>query len=261
MQNGNFTHERKPQPHAAHLAASGFINPEKRLEDAVPVFRRYAHPRIGDVQNRHGLLLVDGDGDGAAGAVVLDAVFNQIEQEAVNQRVAPDDADVVAFRAERNAVLLCERRQIRQNLIRQRRERDVIRAGNGEQIAHLQQGAHERRQAAELLQQRADQLGRFGVHIGVLLGEQLQLGLQDGQRRSQLVGGVSRKLALQIKGLCQTVEHLVDGAAQLLKLPNGAFVKAQGRDAVLIDLFRLTGELPKRLQGAAGDKVGDGRAE
>ena len=75
------------------------------------------------------------------------------------------------------------------------------------------------------------------------------------------MGGVSRELALQIKGLCQTVEHLVDGAAQLLKLPNGAFVKAQGRDAVLIDLFRLTGELPKRLQGAAGDEIGDGRAE
>lgn len=83
VQNGDFAHERKPQPHAAHFAASGFINSEKRLEDAVPVFRRDACSRIGDVQNRHGRLLMDGDGDGAAGAVVLDGVFNQIEQEAV----------------------------------------------------------------------------------------------------------------------------------------------------------------------------------
>lgn len=50
VQDNDFTNKRKPQADAAHFPASGFIHPKERLENAVPIFLRYAEARIGNAQ-------------------------------------------------------------------------------------------------------------------------------------------------------------------------------------------------------------------
>ena len=129
------------------------------------------------------------------------------------------------------------------------------------QIAHFQQSAHKGGQAVQLLPHRADQPGGLGIHGRVLLCKQLQLRLQNSQRSAQLVGGVTRKLPLQFKRLCQTIQHPVHRPAQLPEFLHGIFVQTDGGDAVLIDPLRLLRKLLQRFQRSAADKISDGCAE
>lgn len=129
------------------------------------------------------------------------------------------------------------------------------------QIAHVQQGAHKGGQAVQLLPQGADQPGSFGVHGRVFLCKQLQLCLQNSQRGAQLVGGVARKLPLQLKGLRQPVQHLIYRPAQLPEFLHRVFVQTGSGNTVLIDPLCLLRKLLQRFQRSAADKIGNGSAE
>ena len=94
-----------------------------------------------------------------------------------------------------------------------------------------------------MLPQRADQPGSLGIHGWVLLCKQFQLRLQNSQRGAQLVGGIARKLPLQLKGLRQTIQHPVHRPAQLPEFLHSVFVQTGGGNAVLIDLLRLLRKL------------------
>ena len=75
------------------------------------------------------------------------------------------------------------------------------------------------------------------------------------------MGGVARKLPLQFKRLCQTIQHPVHRPAQLPEFLHGIFVQTDGGDAVLIDPLRLLRKLLQRFQRSAADKISDGCAE
>ena len=112
-----------------------------------------------------------------------------------------------------------------------------------------------------MLPQRADQPGSLGIHGWVLLCKQFQLRLQNSQRGAQLVGGIARKLPLQLKGLRQTIQHPVHRPAQLPEFLHSVFVQTGGGDAVLIDPLRLLCKLLQRFQRSTADKISDGRAD
>ena len=75
------------------------------------------------------------------------------------------------------------------------------------------------------------------------------------------MGGVARKLPLQLKGLCQTIQHPVHRPAQLPEFPHGILVQTGGGNAVLIDPLHLLRKLLQRFQCSAADKISDGCAE
>ncbi len=134
----------------------------------------------------------------------------RLNRSGKSARVAPDDADVVAFRAGETPFAVHERRQIRQNLIRQRRERDVIR--NGEQIAHLSR-VRTRTSGGRAAQQRADSASAVSASIsGCSSANSSQLGFAGWPAAFAARGRRFPQTGAANQGLCQTVEHLVDEA-------------------------------------------------
>ena len=261
MQYGDLPHKGKPKPHAAHLPAAGLIHPEKGLENTLPAVCGDARAGICNAQHSGLLFLPQGDAHCPAGAVILDAVFHQIEHQPVDQRITAHHAQLRAVLLQGDVVFLCKGGQVGQDLLHQRYKGNLVGAGDRLQIAHFQQSAHKGGQAVQLLPHRADQPGGLGIHGWVLFCKQFQLCLQNSQRSAQLVGGVTRKLPLQFKRLCQTIQHPVHRPAQLPEFLHGIFVQTDGGDAVLIDPLRLLRKLLQRFQRSAADKISDGCAE
>ena len=160
MQTGNFPHQRKPETHAAVFTAAGFVHAEEGLEDAPPEFLRDAAAGIRYADVQHFVLLCHGNAHRPIGAVVLDGVFRQIEKHSVDQRVAPDH-NAVALPFERDAFLLRQRREIREDLLDHRRELDLLVPRHLLQIAHLQQRLGHLRQPLRLLPQQREKLRRL----------------------------------------------------------------------------------------------------
>ena len=142
MQHGDLPHKGKPKPHAAHLPAAGLIHPEKGLEDALPAVCGDARAGICNAQHSGLLFLPQGDVHRAAGAVILDAVFHQIEHQPVDQCIAAHHAKLLTVLLQGDVVFLGEGGQVGQNLLHQRRKGNVVGAGDRLQIAHFQQSAH-----------------------------------------------------------------------------------------------------------------------
>ena len=159
-----------------------------------------------------------------AGGIVLDAVFDQIKKQAVDQGVAALDADLLTFLKKGDATALCQRGQVGHDLIGQRSQLDKILARDRLQIAHFQQCADKACQTGHLIRLKAEQVGDLAVGIGVFLSKHFQLCLHDGQRCFQLMGGIAGKLTLQVKGLRQPVQHTVDGLAQVAKFRDRVFL-------------------------------------
>ena len=130
MQHGDLPHKGKAKPNAAHLPAAGFIHPEKGLEDAVPTVCRDARAGIRNAQYSGLLFLLQGDAHRTAGAVILDAVFHQIEHQPVDQRIAAHHAKFLAVLLQRDIVFLGKGGQVGQDLLHQRRKGDLVGAGD-----------------------------------------------------------------------------------------------------------------------------------
>ena len=73
----------------------------------------------------------------AAGTVVFDSVLRQVEEHAVDQRVAAGQGGV-ALRFQRDASLLRQRREIRKDLLDHGGELELLVPRHLLQIAHLQ---------------------------------------------------------------------------------------------------------------------------
>ena len=92
----------KAQAAAAGLPGAGFVHPVEPLENVAQGLRGNAHAGVGYPQK--GGILPDPQayGDGAAGLVVFDAVFNQVEDDLVQVILCNEDGAVV--------VQLCDQR-------------------------------------------------------------------------------------------------------------------------------------------------------
>ena len=130
MQYGDLPHKGKPKPHAAHLPAAGLIHPEKGLEDALPAVCGDTRAGICNAQYSGLLFLLQGDAHRTAGAVILDAVFHQIEHQPVDQRIAAHHAKFLAVLLQRDIVFLGKGGQVGQDLLHQRRKGDLVGAGD-----------------------------------------------------------------------------------------------------------------------------------
>ena len=153
MQYGDLPHKGKAKPYAAYLPAAGFIHPEKGLEDALPAVCGDAGAGICNAQHSSLIFLPQGDTHRAAGAVIFDAIFHQIEHQPVDQRIAAHHAKLLAVLLQGDAIFLSKRGQIGQDLLHQRRKGDLVGMGNRLQIAHFQQRAHKGGQAVQMLPQ------------------------------------------------------------------------------------------------------------
>ena len=75
---------------------------------------------------------------------------------------------------------LRERREICQNFLRKRRERDLVCSRYGLQIAHRQQGTDKRAQPIQLFHLKSGHLHGFRICVRVFLTKKLQLCLHEG---------------------------------------------------------------------------------
>ena len=91
--------------------------------------------------------------------------------------------------------------------------------------------------------------------------KELQPCLHQRQRCPQLMGGVSRKLPLRVKGLRQTVEHGVDRPAQLPELGGRVLRQTGVRQAFFVDLFGLLCKIAQRLERPSADEIRDDSAQ
>ena len=88
MEIGDLPHQRKSQSRAAVLAAAGLVYPEEGLEDTALILLRNAAAGVGNANDALFLPLCKLDPHRAAGTVVFDSVLRQVEEHAVDQRVA-----------------------------------------------------------------------------------------------------------------------------------------------------------------------------
>ena len=95
----------------------------------------------------------------------------------------------------------------------------------------------------------------------MLCGKQLQLRLHQRQRRAQLMGGVAGELPLGGKGVIQPLQHLVEGAAELLKLRKHIFIDLHIRQIGHLHHFHLRSKTAQGLEGTSADEVGKNAAE
>ena len=220
---GDLPHQRKSQSRAAVLAAAGFVYPEEGTENAPLIFLRNAAAGVGNANDALFLPLCKLDPHRAAEAVVFDSVLRQVEEHAVDQRVAAGH-DAVAIRRQRDAALICQRREVCEDFLDHGRKLDPFVPRHLLQVAHFQQCFCHLSQPLRLLTQKCEEFRRLRPHIGMLRGKQLQLRLHQRQRRAQLVGGVAGELPLGGKGVIQPLQHLVERAAQLPELRKHIFI-------------------------------------
>ena len=130
-------------------------------------------------------------------------------------------------------------------------------AGEQQQVRH--QPAHAGRRAQRRVDHRPLVLVRGGVQGGL---EQLEIGEDAGQRRTQLVGGVGDEFALLLHrrlafGSCRVegTEHLLQGVGQLADLVVGLRLRhASRRVACLGDPAGGRGKRGDRPHRSAGDR-------
>ena len=180
MQQRDFAHKCKPQTHAAHLPASGFVHTKERFKDVLHAILRNPASSVGNLQNHIFVCLLHRNEDRSARLVVFDGIFDQIKQQTINQRVAADHADFLTVLPERNLFFLREWREICQNFLRERRERDLVCSRYGLQIAHRQQGTDKRAQPIQLFHLKSGHLHGFRICVRVFLTKKLQLCLHEG---------------------------------------------------------------------------------
>ena len=176
MEIGDLPHQRKSQSRAAVLAAAGFVYPEEGMENAPLILLRNAAASVGNANDALFLPLCKLDPHRAAEAVVFDSVLRQVEEHAVDQRVAAGQGGV-ALRFQRDASLLRQRRKIRKDLLDHGGELELLVPRHLLQIAHLQQRLGHLRQPLRLLAQKREEFRHLWPHIGMLRGKQLQLRL------------------------------------------------------------------------------------
>ena len=111
MQVCDLPYQGKSQPCSAILPAAGLVYPEKGLEDAALKFLRDAPPGVGNAKKKLLVSLRYQNPHQAAGAVVLDGVFRQIKEQAIDQRVAASQASIPLL-FQPDAVFLRQRSQI-----------------------------------------------------------------------------------------------------------------------------------------------------
>ena len=77
---------------------------KERFKDALHAIRRNPASGVGNLQNHIFICLLHRDEDRTARLVVFDGIFDQIKQQAINQRVTADHADFLTVLPERNLV-------------------------------------------------------------------------------------------------------------------------------------------------------------
>ena len=135
---GDLPHQRKPQSRAAVLPAAGLVHAEEWLEDALLILLRDAAAGVGDTDPELFRLLCDANPHRAAWAIVFDGIFRQVEEQPVDQRVAAGH-DAVAIRRQRDAALICQRREVCEDLLDHGRKLNPFVPRHLLQVAHFQQ--------------------------------------------------------------------------------------------------------------------------
>ena len=196
----------------------------------------------------------------AAGAIVFDGIFGQVEQQPVDQCIAAHHGGITAaFQCD--VSFFRQRGKIGADLLQHGRKLDLILARHLLQVAHFQQSLGHLGQALGLLLQKAEKLCGFRLHLGMLGRKQLHLRLHQRQRRAQLVGGIAGKLPLGRKAVVQAFQHLVEGSAELPEFRQHILAELHVCQIVQLHFFGLCGKAAQRLEGVPTDKIGQYAAE
>ena len=95
----------------------------------------------------------------------------------------------------------------------------------------------------------------------MLIGEKLQLCLQQRQRRAQFMGGVADELPLGVKAAAQALQHFVESLGKGAKLRQGLLVKPDLGKVACLHLFCLLRKAAQRTQRTTADEIGQHTAE
>ena len=157
---------------------------------------RDAHARVADGEEGASVAAAGLHGDRAAGAVVLDAVFNEVGDHLLQQRRIAGNDDLPAFHREGQLCLPGQGHELLRTVLGQSKQIHrlhllghlFVQAGEAEDV--LDEG----QQAAALLVDLAAQEACIGGirHTG---GEHLRIAGDGGQRCAQLMGHIGGELA------------------------------------------------------------------
>ena len=106
VEGHNVLYNGQTQAGAPRLAGTAPVHPVKALKNPVQRFRRDANSGIGDGKHRLTVFTSGGDGDLSAGAVVLDAVFHQVEDDLLEPAGGEGGGALVAGDGEGDLLLL-----------------------------------------------------------------------------------------------------------------------------------------------------------
>ena len=133
------------------------------------------------------------------GTVVFDGILHQIEKHPAKQHIAADNGNILPLTREGNPAALGPQGEVSKDLINHGRKQNDIVAWNGLKIAHVQQRMREPTEPLDFVLQGVEERRAFRQNIRMLIGEKLQLCLQQRQRRAQFMGGVADELPLGVK--------------------------------------------------------------
>ena len=149
--------------------------------------------------------------------VVFDSVLSQIENQPVNKRVASGQHPV-AVMCQCDSILLCQGSEIGEYLLDHRGKLDPVVTHCRLQTAHFKKSLRHLRQPLDLFPQKREKFRSLWQNLRMLVTEKLYLRLHERQWRSQLVRSVSGELLLRLERALQSLEHIVERAAELSEL-------------------------------------------
>ena len=101
----------------------------------------------------------------------------------------------------------------------------------------------------------------FRQNIRMLIGEKLQLCLQQRQRRTQFMCGVADELPLGVKAAAQALQHFIEGVGEGAKLRQGLFAEPDLGKVACLHLFGLLCKTAQRTQRTTADEIGQHTTE
>ena len=254
--------DREPEPAPASRPRARLVGAPEAVEDPLPMLGGDAGAVVGDGEPRPAVELAVREADARALGRDADGVVEQVRDRPLEHvPVALDDPARNDGGLERHGAGGCRRRELLARVLEQCPERNGLAAGCGrveagqrEQI--VGQPRHPVDRALDHRRRRGSALvGRLGVGEG-----EVEIGLDDRERRPQLVRGVGDEAPLRREGEVESRQHRVERVREPLQLVVGPVELDPPRQLARLDLARHACDVRDRREHPPGDHPADSEA-